>query len=146
MLGKKDNTPDLKIPIVIHDEVGDDVIKADALLNLASGEIGQVRYRDYDADAEGYPFENEDYDFSSGVMSNNGKDVEFTITAHRAAESYSVSADELAEIKLRAAALFAAAPNAALSAELAHRPNPRGLGAISDSLTGKAPRKRAPKR
>lgn len=108
---------DLKVPIIITDEVGDDVIKANALLNLASGEIVQVRYIDFDADMQGYPWELEGYDFSSGTLSNAGKDVEFSVIINKGRESYSVSADELAEIKLRAAGLFSGVH----SPELAHK-------------------------
>jgi hypothetical protein len=48
---------DLKVPIILNDEVGDNVIVANAKLNLASGEITQVRYEEHDADALGYPWE-----------------------------------------------------------------------------------------
>jgi hypothetical protein len=125
---------DLKLPIVVHDEVGDEVIVSNALLNLASGEITQVRYVDYDADMLGYPWESPDYDFSSGTLSNGGKVVEFGVIVNKGKESYSVSADELAEIKQRAAALFAAAPGALLNPELAHKPNPKGLRALGAAV------------
>ncbi len=112
-----DTTMDLKVPITITDEVGDDVITSNALLNLASGEIVQVRYIDHDADMQGYPWELKGYDFSSGTLSNAGKDVEFSVIVNRGLETYSVSADELAEIKLRAAGLFSGVQ----SPELAHK-------------------------
>jgi hypothetical protein len=70
---------DLKVPVTISDELFDDVVASKALLNLASGEISHVEYQNYDLDAKGLPWEHEDYDFSCGMLSNNGKDVEFTV-------------------------------------------------------------------
>ena len=98
---------DLKVPITITDELSEEVITATALLNLASGEIHRVEYQDYDADAEGFPWESAEYEFTSGVLSNDGKDVEFKVDVNRTTGQYSVTASELLEIKLRAAALFA---------------------------------------
>jgi hypothetical protein len=98
---------DLKVPITITDELSDEVITATALLNLASGEIQRVEYQDYDAELSGFPWENEEYEFTSGVLSNNGKDVEFSVNVNRTTGQYSVTASELLEIKVRAAALFA---------------------------------------
>jgi len=98
---------DLKVPITITDELSDEVITATALLNLASGEIHRVEYQDYDADALGFPWESDEYEFTSGTLSNNGKDVEFGVTVNKTTCQYSVSASELLEIKVRAAALFA---------------------------------------
>ena len=108
---------DLKVPITVTDELTDEVIKATALLNLASGEIHRVEYIDYDADTLGEPWESADYEFSSGTLSNNGKDVEFKVDVNRTSGLYSVSATELLEIKLRAAALFAgvSGPSLAMS-------------------------------
>ena len=99
-------TLDLTVPITISDETSDDVITSTALLNLASGEIFRVEYQDYDAKAEGAPWERDDYEFSSGVLSNRGRDVEFKVDVNRTTGQYSVSASELQEIKQRAAALF----------------------------------------
>ncbi|MDZ7590647.1 MAG: hypothetical protein U5L05_08140 [Rubrivivax sp.] len=98
---------DLKVPITISDELSDEVIVSTGSLNLASGEIHRVAYRDYDADARGLPWESDDYEFTSGMLSNEGKDVEFRIDVNRTTGQYSVSASELLEIKVRAAALFA---------------------------------------
>jgi hypothetical protein len=103
----KDRDVDLKVPITITDELSEEVITATALLNLASGEIHRVEYQDYDTDTLGYPWESEDYEFTSGMLSNNGKDVEFSVQVNRTTGSYAVSASELLEIKLKAAALFA---------------------------------------
>jgi len=106
-LAERGNAVDLKVPITITDELTEEVITSTALLNLASGEIGRVEYQDHDADLNGFPWESEDYEFSSGVLSNAGKDVEFKVDVNRTTGQYSVSASELLEIKVRAAALFA---------------------------------------
>ena len=98
---------DLKVPITLSDELADEVITATALLNLASGEIQRVEYQDYDADARGLPWEHDEYEFTSGTLSNAGKDVEFSVQVNKTTGQYSVSASELLEIKVRAAALFA---------------------------------------
>ena len=106
-LNSKVSAVDLKVPITISDELSDEVIVSTGQLNLASGEIHRVAYQDYDADARGLPWESEDYEFTSGVLSNDGKDVEFSVHVNRTTGQYSVSANELLEIKVRAAALFA---------------------------------------
>ncbi len=98
---------DLKVPIVISDELSDEVIVSKGSLNLASGEIQRIEYQDYDAEARGLPWESDDYEFTSGTLSNDGKDVEFGIIVNKVTGQYSVSASELLELKLRAAALFA---------------------------------------
>jgi len=98
---------DLEVPIAITEELTDGVVSAHGLLNLASGAIRDVRYVDYDAHKLGAPFERRDYEFTSGTLSNQGKDVEFSIEVNRTSGQYAVSASELLEIKVRAAALFA---------------------------------------
>jgi hypothetical protein len=110
---------DLKVPVTISDELFDDVVASKALLNLASGEISHVEYQNYDVEAKGLPWEHEDYDFSCGMLSNNGKDVEFTVQVNQTTGQYTVSATELQEIKMRAAALFSGIPSAELIDELA---------------------------
>jgi len=102
-MGKKN---DLKVPIQIDDELFDEVITSNALLNLASGEISQIEYQNYDEGTQGLPWEHEEYDFSCGKLSNGGKEVEFSIQINKTTGQYSVSADELQEIKQKAAALF----------------------------------------
>lgn len=101
---------DLKVPITLTDELSEEVITATALLNLASGEIHKVEYQDYDAEALGAPWESDEYEFTSGTLSSNGRDVEFKVDVNRTTGQYSVSANELLEIKTRAAALFAQKP------------------------------------
>jgi hypothetical protein len=98
---------DLKVKIAITDEQTEEVIASTGLLDLASGDIGRIEYQDYDAAARGLPWDSEDYEFTSGMLSHNGKDVEFRIDVNKTTGQYAVSATELLEIKMRAAALFA---------------------------------------
>lgn len=98
----------LLLPITVSDELSDEVITASATLNLASGEIEQLKYHHHDVAARGHPWEADDYEFSSGTLSHQGKDVEFSVHVNRTSGQRSVSADELLEIKMRAAALFGA--------------------------------------
>lgn len=98
---------DLLVPVKIFDELEDEVIESTGLLDLASGAITQVKYLDYDREGRGLPAEKEDYDFTCGILSNNGKDVEFRVEVDLFTGKYSVSANELLEIKVRAAKLFA---------------------------------------
>lgn len=98
---------DLKVPIEIFDELTEEVIKSTGLLDLASGEIRRVEYEDHDVDTMGLPSDSEDYEFTSGILSNHGKEVEFRIEVNRTTGQYSVTPSELLEIKVRAAALFA---------------------------------------
>ncbi len=106
---------DLKVPISITDELSDEVVEATGLLDLASGEIGRIAYTDWDVAERGHPWEADDYEFSSGTLSNNGRDVEFKVDVNRTTGQYSVSADELLEIKVRAAQLFAGLSGADLA-------------------------------
>jgi hypothetical protein len=99
---------DLKVPITLADELTEEVVEAKAVLNLASGEIGRIQYQDYDEESEGLPWARDDYEFTSGTLTSDGRDVEFKVDVNRTTGEYSVSANELLEIKMRAAALFAA--------------------------------------
>lgn len=105
---------DLKVPIKIVDEFEDDQVDATGLLDLAGGEISNVRYQDYDAESEGVPAQRDDYEFTVGILSHEGKDVEFKIDVDRFSGRYSVSANELLDIKVKAAKLFAGIEGAAL--------------------------------
>ena len=105
---------DLQVPIVIRDETSDDVIESTGSLDLASGEIRGVQYADYDVKSLGLPAEREDYEFTSGILSSDGKDVEFRIEVDIVSGRYSVSPSELLEIKVRAAKLFAGIEGEAL--------------------------------
>ncbi len=124
---------DLKVPITITDELTDEVIHSTGSLNLASGAIQGVTYTDHDPATQGYPFESEDYEFTSGTLSNAGKDVEFKIDVNRVTGEYSVNASELLEIKVRAAALFAGVSGQALLAQA-------GGGSASTVGSGSGPR------
>lgn len=97
----------LKVPIEITDELDEQIIQSKGLLDLASGEIFDVTYVDYDVKAQGLPADAEDYAFTSGKLSHEGKDVEFSINVDPYSGRYSVSANELLDIKVRAAKLFA---------------------------------------
>jgi hypothetical protein len=98
---------DLKVPIVMFDELAESIIKSSGMLDLASGEIHNVQYEDYDRKEKGLPADHPEYDFTSGMLSNDGKDVEFRVEVDVFSGKYSVSANELLEIKVRAAKLFA---------------------------------------
>lgn len=113
---------DLKLPITIHDELADEVIEATGLLDLASGEITQVKYLDHDIEEDGFPAESEDYDFTCGTLSNGSKDVEFRIEVNVVGRSYSITPSELLELKGRAAKLFSAPPGGHPPAEAAKKP------------------------
>ena len=101
---------DLQLPIVIFDELAETVVRANAMLDLASGEIRSVTYQDYDVEVEGLPALQEDYEFTSGMLSNAGRDVEFRVEVDALSGKYSVTASELLELKGRAAKLFTQAP------------------------------------
>jgi hypothetical protein len=132
---------DLKLPIVIHSELSDSIIKATGLLDLASGEIGRVEYEDYDERAEGLPMERDDYEFTSGLLTHAGKDVEFSIHVDRTTGRHSVSADELLEIKVRAAKLFAGIEGVSLLAGSAGQPAPAPApAAVRPPGAGRKPR------
>jgi hypothetical protein len=109
---------DLKVPIVISDELTEDIIVSSGLLDLASGEIQRIEYRDYDVAARGLPYEADDYEFTSGMLSHDGKDVEFKVDVNKVTGKYSVSTNELLEIKVRAAALFAGVSGADMLASV----------------------------
>ena len=115
---------DLKVPIVISDELTEDIIVSSGLLDLASGEIQRVEYRDYDVAERGLPWDAEDYEFTSGMLSHAGKDVEFKIDVNKVTGQYSVSTNELLEIKLRAAALFAGVSGAEMLTGADEKPAP----------------------
>ena len=102
---------DLKLPIKIIDELLDEVIESTGVLDLASGEIRDVKLsEDNDPPYDGFPAEDEDYDFTSGVLTNGKKDVEFRIEVDVVGRIYSITPSELLELKGRAAKLFSAPP------------------------------------
>ncbi len=101
---------DLKLPIKIICELTDDEVHAVGELDLASGEIGKVRYEDYDVAAAGLPAERKDYEFTLGVLANGTREVEFRVEVDAMSGRYSVTPSELLELKGRAAKLFTQAP------------------------------------
>ena len=103
----------LKLPITVVDELADDEIRAVGELDLASGDIRIVRYEDYDIATQGLPARHKDYEFTVGVLSSGGRDVEFGVRVDRMSGRYSVTPDELLEIKSRAAKLFSQPPGKA---------------------------------
>lgn len=110
---------DLKLSIKIFDELADAVIESSGQLDLASGEIRQVEYLDYDKDARGLPAEDPGYEFTSGLLSNGSKEVEFRVEVDVMSGSYSVTPSELLELKGRAAKLFTAPPPSVAAAAAA---------------------------
>lgn len=100
---------DLKLPITIVDELSDDEVRASGTLDLASGDIYDVQYEDYDTSA-GLPAEREDYEFSCGILSKGNREVEFRVEVNAITGRYSVTPSELLELKGRAAKLFSAPP------------------------------------
>jgi hypothetical protein len=102
---------DLKLPIKIFDELSESVIESSGVLDLASGEIKNVEYEDYDLQTLGLPAEDENYEFTSGLLTNGKKDVEFRVEVDVLSGNYSVTPSELLELKGRAAKLFTAGPD-----------------------------------
>ena len=101
---------DLKLPIVIFDELTEAVVRSTGVLDLASGDIRNVEHEDYDKAALGLPVESEDYEFTSGLLTNGERDVEFRVEVDVVTGAYSVTPSELLELKGRAAKLFTARP------------------------------------
>ena len=97
----------LKVPIQILDELAETVIRSTGYLDLASGEIFDVRYEVDRPGPLGMPAVDEQYEFTSGVLSSDGKDVEFRIDVDVMRGQYFVNPTELLELKVRAAKLFA---------------------------------------
>lgn len=117
---------DLKLPIVINDELSEDIIQSTGMLDLASGDIYDVKYQDYDIDEDGFPAESEDYEFTCGVLSNGTKEVEFRVEVDIMGRKYSITPSELLELKGRAAKLFTARPDGV--DVLADPPKKKGRG------------------
>lgn len=106
----------LKVPIVILDELAETVIRSTGSLDLASGEIFDVRYEVDRPGPMGLPAADEQYEFTSGILSSDGKDVEFRVDVDVMRGQYFVSPTELLELKVRAAKLFAGLDGKALLA------------------------------
>jgi hypothetical protein len=102
---------DLKLSITIIDELSEDEVRAEGELDLASGEIRNVRYEDYDVAAHGSPAGRKDYEFTVGILRNGTREVEFRIEADAVGGRYAVTPSELLELKGRAAKLFSRPPS-----------------------------------
>ena len=98
---------ELKVPIAVTVEQSDEIIHGSGLLDLASGDILKVEYKDWDVAKRGLPWDSADYEFTSGTLTHSGKDVEFSVEVNKTTGQFSVNANELLEIKLKAAQLFA---------------------------------------
>jgi hypothetical protein len=101
---------DLKLPIAIIDELSEHEVRSEGELDLASGEIRNVRYLDYDCVAQGIPAALKDYEFTLGILRNGAREVEFRIEVDAQGGHYSVTPNELLELKGRAAKLFSQPP------------------------------------
>ena len=102
---------DLKLPITIIDELSEDEVRSQGELDLASGEIRNVRYEgDYDPASQGVPATRKDYEFTVGVLRNGAREVEFRVEVDAVGGRYSVTPSELLELKGRAAKLFSQRP------------------------------------
>jgi len=101
---------DLKLPITIIDELSEGEVRSRGELDLASGEIRNVRYEDYDSRADGLPATRQDYECTLGVLASGTREVEFRIEVDAMGNRYSVTPSELLELKGRAAKLFTQAP------------------------------------
>ncbi len=102
---------DLKLPIHITDELSDDEVHSQGELDLASGEIRNVRYEDHDITTQGIPAAQADYEFTVGILRNGAREVEFRIEVDAMGGRYSVTPSELLELKGRAAKLFSQPPS-----------------------------------
>jgi hypothetical protein len=101
---------DLKLPIQITDELSDGEVISHGELDLASGDIRNVRYEDYDPATQGIPAARKDYEFSVGTLRSGKREVEFRVEADALSGRYSLTANELLELKGRAAKLFSQRP------------------------------------
>lgn len=126
----------LKVPIVILDELAESVVRSTGSLDLASGEIFDVHYEVDRPGPLGLPAADEQYEFTSGVLSSDGKDVEFRVDVDVMRGQYFVSPSELLELKVRAAKLFAGLDGKALLA------NSDRAAAASSSAREPAPGRR----
>ncbi len=82
------------------------MIRSNGMLDLASGEIHDIVFKKHDLATDGWPCDLPDYEFTSGLLEKNGKQMEFTIQVDKSTKKYSVNATELLEVKKKAAILF----------------------------------------
>lgn len=102
---------DILIPIIIQDEFLDNDIISHAKMNLASGEITDIIYEDYDFKKKALPALHTDYICTSAVMTipqgNEKREIDFAVEVDTQTGEYSVNPTELEEIKEKAAHLIA---------------------------------------
>ena len=127
----------LSVPIRIVDELTESEIRSTGSLDLASGEIFDVRYEDDWPGSPAMPAADDQYEFTSGVLSNDGKDVEFRVDVDVMRGRYFVNATELLELKVRAAKLFAGIEGK----NLLDASSQRATAATSDVREGDADRR-----
>jgi len=101
---------DLQLPITIVDELSEGELRSEGELDLASGEIRNVRGLDPDSAGQGFPAARKDYQFTMGILRNGSREVEFRIEVDALHGRYSVTPSELLELKGRAAKLFSQRP------------------------------------
>ena len=101
---------DLKLPITIIDELSEHEVRSEGELDLASGEIRNVRCVDPHPAVQGFPAARPDYEFTVGILRSGAREVEFRIEVDAMQGSYSVTPSELLELKGRAAKLFSQRP------------------------------------
>lgn len=97
------------------------MIRSTGSLDLASGEIFDVRYDIERGGSLAIPAADEQYEFTCGTLSSDGKDVEFRIDVDVMRGTYFVNPTELLELKVRAAKLFAGLDGKALAMSNAGR-------------------------
>jgi hypothetical protein len=101
---------DLKLPITIIDELSEHEVRSEGELDLASGEIRNVRCVDPHPVVQGFPAARPDYEFTVGILRSGAREVEFRIEVDAMQGRYSVTPSELLELKGRAAKLFSQRP------------------------------------
>lgn len=94
----------MRIPIFISDELTDNIIESEGLLDLDSGEVTHIKYLNYNVEKDGVPALKKDYEFTSGILRKDEKELEFALSVKNG--SYSVSPDELEELKEKSIKLF----------------------------------------
>lgn len=100
----------MKVPVSISDELTDDIIQSQGILDLDSGEVTNIKYINYDVKKEGIPALKKDYEFTCAILKKDDKELEFTLSVEDGI--YSVSADELEEVKEKSISLFAGSTKA----------------------------------
>lgn len=116
------------VPVTLSEEICGEkyefIIYADAQLDLDSGDISiksyytleeqinkeQVR-KEYDFSSFGLPANHEEYEFTSGLLRIQDKELEFGVNVNVDDGSYEVTVDELEQIKEKALSLVSSDKN-----------------------------------